>query len=422
MIQQPALQRKSPGFFPVVRGNARVISITEGIAAISFQWYRTYVSLYMVALGVTAVQLGWLESILIFTQFISTLMGGYFADRFGRKRMLVVFDILCWGVPMALYAVAQNPWYFLIGRFINGFVYIVVPSFQCLFVEDVPAEHRVAVFRMVQFLTSGARLLAPVAGVLVAVMGIIPAGRVLAAIVMVSSVSIAVYRQFALQETSMGRERMVSTLNLRPRELIQQYKEAIRLMVGDRRVLIFMVVRNLLGFSTVIWTTYSTVYLADGRGVGLADATISVFPFVSAVVTMAVILLAGRRTDGREALGSLVAGQVLNIVACLFFVISPAGTLIWALLWAVASALSVAVFRPANDSYWANIVGDRERALILSASGALAALVTLPAAPLAGILYTTSPRGPFVLGIVVQIVALGLTLFLPREGTKQQAV
>ncbi len=67
-------------------------------------------------------------------------------------------------------------------------------------------------------------------------------------------------------------------------------------------------------------------------------------------------------------------------------------------------------------------MGDRERALILSASGALAALVTLPAAPLAGILYTTSPRGPFVLGIVVQIVALGLTLFLPREGTKQQAV
>ncbi len=96
----------------------------------------------------------------------------------------------------------------------------------------------------------------------------------------------------------MGRERMASTLNLRPRELIRQYQEAIRLMVGDRRVLIFMV-RNLLGFNTVIWTTYSTVYLADGRGVGLADATISVFPFVSAVVTMAVILLAGRRTDGQ---------------------------------------------------------------------------------------------------------------------------
>ncbi len=262
----------------------------------------------------------------------------------------IVSGSICWsfsifsaGVPMALYAVAQNP-------------VLLIGSSTVLSTSWFPASMPIRRRRCPQ--TPGSCLPdgsvsdigrssvgAGSGAVLVAVMGIIPAGRVLAAIVMVSSVSIAVYRQFALQETSMGRERMASTLNLRPRELIRQYQEAIRLMVGDRRVLIFMVVRNLLGFNTVIWTTYSTVYLADGRGVGLADATISVFPFVSAVVTMAVILLAGRRTDGRGALGSLVAGQVLNIVACLFFVISPAGTLIWALLWAVASALSVAVFR-----------------------------------------------------------------------------
>ena len=75
------------------------------------------------------------------------------------------------------------------------------------------------------------------------------------------------------------------------------------------------------------------------------------------------------------------------------------------------------MFRPANDSYWANIIGDRERALVFSASGALTALVSLPAAPLAGMLYTSSPRGPFVLGITVQVVALVLTLFLRREDT-----
>ncbi len=44
MIQQPALRQKSLGLFPVVRGNARVISITEGIAAISFRWYAPMLS------------------------------------------------------------------------------------------------------------------------------------------------------------------------------------------------------------------------------------------------------------------------------------------------------------------------------------------------------------------------------------------
>lgn len=421
MIQQLAQRWRTRGFFSVVRGNARVISITEGVAAISFQWFRTYASLYMVALGVTAVQLGWLESVLIFTQFISTLMGGYFADRFGRKRVLVVFDILCWGVPMALYAVARNPWYFLVGRIINGFVYIVIPSFQCLFVEDVPEEHRAAVFRMVQFLTSGARLLAPAAGWLVATMGIIPAGRVLATITMVSSVGIAVYRQFTLQETSMGRARMVATLHLAPGEMGREYIAALRTMWADRRIRLFLLVRNLVAFNTVIWTTYSAIYMTDRRGIGLAESTIAVFPFVSAVVTMAMILLAAGRTQGKQVYGSLVLGQLLSIAACLCFVASPAGTVWWAVLWAVGSALSVAVFRPANDSYWANIIGDRERALVLSASGALTALATLPAAPLAGMLYTSSARGPFVLAIVVQGIALGLTLFLRREQTGSQA-
>jgi MFS transporter, DHA1 family, tetracycline resistance protein len=386
------------------------------VAAASFQWYRTYISLYMVALGVTAVQIGWLESVLIFTQFISTLLGGYFADRFGRKRVLVVFDILCWGVPMFLYAIARNPWYFLIGRFINGFVYIVIPSFQCLFVEDVPSEHRSAVFGMVQFLMSGARLLAPVAGVLVAMFGIIVAGRGIMVIVMLSSIAIAVVRQFTLEETSMGRKRMADTLGLDAGELVRQYRMAIRSMVENRQVLTYMIVRNLVAFNTLMWATYSAIYLTDARGIGLSESTVALFPFVSALVTMGMIVFAARRMQERRTFSNLIVGQLLGIVSAVFFVVSPPGTIWWAVLWAVVNALSVALFRPANDAYWANIVGDRERALIFSTSGALMSLFTLPAGPLAGMLYTASPRGPFVLGAVIQVAALLLTLTLHRGG------
>ncbi len=395
--------------FSAAQGNARVIAITEGIAAASFQWYRTYVPLYMLALGVSETQIGLLASVLIFTQFISTLLGGYVADRFGRKRVLVVFDILCWGVPMFLYAVAQNPWYFLVGRLINGFVYIVVPSFQCLFVEDVPIENRTAVFGLVQFLMSGARLLAPVAGWLVAWLGIIPAGRAIMAICMTSSVSIAIIRQFTLRETTMGQTRMADTLGLAPGDLAREYMAAIRAMVTDRRIVTFLAVRNLMTFNAVIWTTYSALYLTDRRGVGLAASTVALFPFVTALVTMGMILLAARRMRPKQTFSNLMMGQLLSLIAALCFLVSPRGTIWWAVLWAVANAISVALFEPANESYWANIIGDRERALVFSASGALTALLSLPAGPLAGVLYTRAPRGPFLLALAVQMAALVLT-------------
>ena len=149
--------------FSVLRGNAGVIVLTEGVSAVPLQWYQLYLPLYMLALGVSEMQIGWLASALIAMKFISTLLGGYVADRFGRKRVLVTFDILCWGGPMLLYAIAQNPWYFLAGQLINGLVYIVLPSFECLFVEDVPRERRAAVFGTMEFLSAGASLLAPVA-------------------------------------------------------------------------------------------------------------------------------------------------------------------------------------------------------------------------------------------------------------------
>ena len=241
--------------FSALEGNARVIVITESIAAIFYEWYGTYLPLYMLALGVDEVQIGVLASVLVLTKLVSTLLGGYVADRFGRKRTLVVFDILCWGVPMFLYAIAQNPWYFFAGRLINGFVYVVLPSFECLFVEDVPADRQPAVFGALHLLSAGAKLLAPVAGMLVAWMGIVPASRAITAICMVSAVSMAIVRHFAMHETSVGQERMSAVKGTPLPVLVREYAGAIRAAFRARRVRVFLAVRALGAFVTTMWVT-----------------------------------------------------------------------------------------------------------------------------------------------------------------------
>ncbi|MBN1584223.1 MAG: MFS transporter [Anaerolineae bacterium] len=405
--------------FAALEGNARVIVITEGIAAISFQWVGTYLPLYMLALGVDKLQVGVLSSVLILTKLISTLLGGYMADRFGRKQVLVLFDIVCWGIPMLLYAIAQNPWYFVIGRLINGFVYVVLPSFDCLFVEDVPVERRTAVFGAFSLLTAAASLLAPVAGVLVAQMGIVSAGRLIMATCMVSSVSIAIVRQFTMRETSMGRERMTAVQGVPVLTLIREYAETIRAAVRIRQVRTFLTVRNLGAFVTTMWMTYSVIYLTDARGVGLAESSVAGLPFVSAVVSMVMILLAAERLTTKRVYGSLIAGQMLWLLGALFFVFAPTKTIGLVILWAIFSALSTALFRPAEQSYWANLVTDRERAQMFSASSALMSLVSLPAGPLAGALYIRFSKGPFLLGIALQVVSLGLVLSIRDKPSKR---
>jgi MFS family permease len=375
----------------------------------------------MLALGVSEAQVGVLAGVLVLSKFASTLLGGYFADRFGRKRILVTVDILCWGIPMLLYAVAQNPWYFVAGRLINGFVYLVLPSFECLFVEDVPVEHRAAVFGTLQFLTSGARLLAPVAGGLVAWLGIVPAGRLIMATCMVSSVSIAVVRHFTMHETTMGRERMSSTIGTTPRTLIREYAGIVAAMLRNREVRAFLLVRSLVAFVTTMWTTYAAIYMTDARGVALPKSSIALVPFVSALTTMGITIVSAERMQTKRVSDNLILGQILWLVAALCFVVSPGGTMWFVIAWAIGNAISTALFGPAARSYWANIVGDRERAQVFSASSAFMSLVTLLAGPLAGALYARYPRGPFLLGIALQTLALGLIWILRARPVKVRA-
>ena len=406
--------------FSVVRGNARVIVVTEGIAAVFFQWYVTYLPLYMVGLGVSELQVGLLASALTAAQLVAILLGGYFADRFGRKRVLVVGDILCWGIPMFLYAVARNPWYFLVGRVINGLVYVVLPSFECLFVEDVAEQHRPAVFTLFQFLTSAASLLAPVAGLMVAAWDIVPAGRVIMAASMFSLIGMACVRQVTLRETTMGMERMSAVVTMAPVALAREYAATVRRMAGDREVFGFLAVRSVVAFVGVMWGAYVAIYLADPQGIGVSKSVISLLPFVSAVVTLALILLAAGRVSSSAVFGNLIIGEVFWLAAGVAFLASPHRTIWFALLYTALSAVGTAFFQPANQSHWANVVGDRDRAATFSAGTALSLLIALPAGPLAGALYTWEPRAPFAVGLAMQCLAFALILWL-RPGRSPAA-
>jgi MFS family permease len=401
-----------PGPFSNVKGNARVIVLTEGASAIAFQWSDIYLPLYMLALGASEIEVGLLASVYILTQFVSSFFGGYFADRFGRKRVLVVVDILCWGVPFFLYAIANNPWYFLVGRFINGFINMVIPAFQCLFVEDVPVEHRPAVFSMLQFAYAAASLLAPVAGLLVGQLGIIPAGRIIMITCTITTIVIPICRQLTLHETSIGKERMVATASQPLAEIVNDYARTVAMIAKDKRLLTFLGVRTLVTFNTTMWGTYAMIYLTDSHGVALPKPSIAYLPFVTALTTLWLIFMINRRNRPAAVLNNLVAGQALWLASALFFVTSPAGTIWFAILSTFLGAIGIVLFQPANQTYWANIVEDRRRAQVFSAGTALSTFFSLAAGPLAGVLYIVLPRLPFILAILLQAVALGLILTL----------
>jgi MFS family permease len=401
--------------FGGLEGNARVLVVTEGVAGVAFQWYVFYLPLYMVALGVTKLQVGILASLMLASQVVSTFVGGYLADRLGRKRVLVVFDIFCWGIPLTLYAIARDPWYFFVGRFITGFVYLVVPSFECLFVEDVPLEKRQTVFGALQFLMAADSLLTPVAGLVVAHWGMELGGRLIMGLAALVAVATAVYRQFTLRETTVGQQRMSTTASMPLSQVVREFRDSIVQLARNADALRCLSVRYVSACAGTVAATFSAIYLADGQAIGLAESTLSVLPFVSAVVTMLLLTMAVHRLRPEHEQGNLLGGMVLNMVGSLALVLAPARLLLIPIVWAILRALANGLFRPAIQSYWANVVPDDARAQTYSVTTALESLLMLPIAPLAGWLYTLGPRWPFVLGLCLEAAAVGLILLIQRH-------
>lgn len=399
-----------------VRGNARVLVVTEGLASIPFGWYGTYLPLYMLALGVSKVQIGLFASAAAATQLLSTLVGGHVADRFGRKRTLVVGDIICWVIPVFLYTVAPNPLYFLIGQLFNGFVYLVIPAFECLFVEDVPEDRHPAVFGALRLAYALASLFTPIAGLLVARMGLVDGGRLIMACTTVGALLTALSRQLTMRETERGKERMASTAGISTREASRSYLAAVAGVFRTRETSRFLAVRMMGAFATTVWNTYAAIFLTDRLGIGLSAGSISLLPLIASVTTIAVIATSAARIHRGGLRTNLILGQVIWLASAALVALSPRGTIALALLSTVLAAVSTAFFQPASQSYWARVVDEKTRAQAFSAASAVVVLCTLPAGPLAGLLYTLSPRAPFFLGIVLQLVVLALIFAIRPRG------
>ncbi|HHY98969.1 MAG TPA: MFS transporter, partial [Firmicutes bacterium] len=126
--------------------NVQILLSTEPLWAIPVTWIRTYASLFMEQLGINAVEIGWLASLTLITQMLVAPFGGYVADRFGRKRTLIVFDILSWILPTILWMMARNVWFFVVAAILNGINIIIWPSWSCLLVEDTRPDRRPTVF------------------------------------------------------------------------------------------------------------------------------------------------------------------------------------------------------------------------------------------------------------------------------------
>ncbi len=401
--------------FSVLRsfqGNTRTCILVEPLWGIPFNLFAPYASLYMLALGCTKAQVGTITAIGLIFQMLFAIVGGYITDRLGRKRTSLIFDLLSWSIPTLIWMVAQDYYYFLVAAILNAMVRIVQNSWNCLMIEDAPPEQRVHIYTWVEVANILAGFFAPFSGYLVERFTLVPAVRGLYAFAFLSMTFMFFLRNKYTEETIIGRKKMqearLHTLSTAFREYPVLVKDLVRNPVTRAAFLLVM----LNNVQIVLRNTFLGIVL--NKGIGLSQESLGLFPAIGSAVVMFIYIFIMPVVGSRPPAKPLLFGLTFFLTGTMLLLLTPSGTLVWALGAHFIASIGSAFVTPFVNGNIANRVMDEHRAKQMAIVYAVVYGGSAPFGWIAGSVAMIDARYPLLVALLAGVTSL----LLVRSATK----
>lgn len=401
--------------FGTFRGHDRsiyAILASEILFGTAVGWFNIYRPVYMVALGVTEVQIGIISALLFCSQAIGAMLGGWAAERFGSKRAMQFFDAFAWGISIILWAFAQNFWYFAAAALANGLFYGAIPNWNRIIADNAPSDRRPTVYGLVHLSFLGSGLFGPIAGYFVSRYGLVTGNRVLYVIgFLLVGAAILVRQLFIRSDVPDSGAQTTESAQGAERTFLQ----VLRLIWRNYHMRVIMLTTILSSFTLLIWNNYASLYMTSSEGLALPASLISLIPLFSSISIALVLLFIIPRVQAARYAQFLFLGAASMTLGLVLFLLIPT-TVFWPLMiFALCFNGGNALLQPLRSSLQADVVPSALLPKVISIGSALALFLSIPIGPLAGALYQVSPRLPFYLILTNQVVIALLFMSLHRR-------
>ncbi|MGI6366815.1 MAG: MFS transporter [Anaerolineae bacterium] len=390
-----------------LRGNPRACVLTEPMFGVPYNLYMPFMSVYMLALGVTDRGIGTLASLGLLSQLVATWLSGAIVDKFGRRVTVLVADIISFGVACLIWAAAQNAVYFVVAALINGLWRIAHTAWTCLMIEDAEEHHLVHIWTWISLFGMSASFLTPIGGWVVNRFGLVPAMRGLLAVASVMLTAKAVVLYFYSHETERGIRRMEETRQRSVASLVGESHRVFGQLLRSRPImaaLALLVVTNV--YRTVNTSFWGVLFTSK---LGFPDAQIAIYMALrSIVMAVCLFLVSPRLTSLRRFRLPLWTGFGAYFVAQGLLVFMPPRSVPLLVLSVLLEAFAAALVNPMTESLLTVSLETHERARLTGLVYVLLILATTPFGWIAGQLSAIDRALPFALLMV--FFALGMVL------------
>ena len=418
------------GAFRFLHGNIGVLTITDLLGNFARSMVFPYVSLYILALGGTTAQIGFISSLAPLAGLLMFPIGGYLADKTSRVRLIVLSNILS-VIFVLLFAFSPNWQVFAFVTLLQGFAVFQFPARSALIADSLSPEDRGKGIATMNSVSTAFAIMAPfIAGTIIAYYGD-ETGMTMLYLAMAILYAAMTYIHFRfLTETSLASDTGFSAKDI-PKALRDTYAGipgtlhelplSLKALAG---VIVLSFMAN--GVASPFWVVYAT------EEVGLSSAGWGLILLIETVLRLVMFIPAGMLVDRWGRTATLLASLSLSLIAIPLFVFVTGFAS--ALLIRCAIAVSFALAIPSCTALMADIVPRSMRGRVMSALGqggimigpagggtggpGMGYVVTIPlilASMLGGILYTINPVLPWVFVLCTTLLSILLIVLFVRD-------
>ena len=393
----------------VLRGNARTCVYLEPLWGVPNNLFMPLSAVYMVALGLSQVQIGLVASIYLLSQMFASLISGAATDRLGRRVTVMLFDILGWIIPFILWMNARGFAWFAVAAAFNGFWRAAETSFGLLMVEDTPHHQLVSIYALTSIAGLLAGFVSPLTSVLVSNFSLIVTMRGLYVFALLCMIVLIVIRHFNTQETSVGKKRREELAGKPFFTSMRGSGRVLRQMFSNKPL---MMVLGMMSCVMVIRSALENFWplLLTGR-LGISPAALPLLSALRSLGMLACFFLLAPRLSPQRFFKPILLGLSLLAVLHLALFVLPPGLSFMVFPGVLAEALAFSMMIPLFSSLQMLLLEKTERARMFGFSLALCLLVTSPFGALNGLLSRLYLPLPMLLSMLLAILA---TVFLGK--------
>ena len=402
-----------------LRGNPRGCVYTEPLWGIPFNLYAPYVSIYMLALGLSDKQIGLIVSVSWGFQIILALLSGVITDKLGRRRTTLIFDILAWAVPSLISAIAQNFWYFLAAGAINSIWRITHNSWTCLLVEEADQDQLIDIYTWIYIANQLVGFVAPLAGILISVFSLIPTVRGLYVFATFMFTLKAFVTYWMTKETAQGKIRMHETRNQSMLAVLGEYKGVLSQLLHTPQTLYTAGIMLVLSISAMISGSFWGVIVTEKLHIPAQN--LAIFPFVKSAVMLLFFFIVMPMINRMHFKLPMIYGFLGFIVSQVLLVTAPVQGYFFLVISVLLEACCFATVSPLLDRLVALTIEPKERARIQSILYVGIILLTSPFGWIAGTISTFDKALPFILNIALFTAGALLAYLAGKDSQKRLA-